>query len=261
MEGAMRLKGQVVLITGGAAGIGEEYGHALAREGAKVCLFDVVSADTIQAVVQDIEEEGGEAMGFNLDIRDHAGVLALAKKVYETWGRIDGLVNNAVWQPAKPFSEYTVEEFDKMMAINVRGAWSSIVAVYPYMKKQGKGKIVNIGSQTFFYGWWNLAPYVATKGALVGLTRALARELGPDGIRINCLCPGLTVTDGSLREVELSIYPGHVNEWLDAHVEGQSIKHPGYPQDLTGPLIYLLSPDSDFMTGQTMLVDGGWVMH
>ncbi len=257
----MRLKNQVVIVTGGAAGIGEEYCHALAREGAKVCLFDVLPEKSIDAVVADIREDGGESIGFQLDIRDHAGVLSLATKVFDHWGRIDGLVNNAVWQPAKPFYEFTVEEFDKMTAINIRGVWSSIVAVYPYMKKEGKGKIVNIGSQTFFYGWWQLAPYVASKGALVGITRALARELGPDGIRINCLCPGLTVTDGSLREVDISIHPGHVNQWLDSHVDGQCVKHPGYPQDLTGPLIYLLSDDSDFMTGQTMVVDGGWVMH
>ena len=129
----MRLKDQVVMITGGAAGIGEEYAYGLAREGAKVCLFDVAPESTVQSVVQDIREEGGEAMGLSMDIRDHDGVLALAKKVYETWGRIDGLVNNAVWQPAKPFAEFTVEEFDQMTAINIRGAWSSIVAVYPYM--------------------------------------------------------------------------------------------------------------------------------
>jgi NAD(P)-dependent dehydrogenase (short-subunit alcohol dehydrogenase family) len=257
----MRLKDQVVIVTGGAAGIGEEYCHALAQEGAKVCLFDITSQEIIDALVEDIKAEGGEAIGSCLDIQDHEGVLQFAKKAFDTWGRIDGLVNNAVWQPAKPFYEFSVEEFDKMMAINVRGAWSSIVAVYPYMKAQGKGKIVNIGSQTFFYGWWNLAPYVGSKGALVGMTRALARELGPEGIRINCLCPGLTVTDGSLREVDISINPGHVNKWLDSHVEGQCIKHPGYPQDLTGPLIYLLSADSDFMTGQTLVVDGGWVMH
>lgn len=257
----MRLQNQVIIVTGGAAGIGEEYCHALAREGAKVCLFDVLPEESIDAVVGDIREDGGEAIGFQLDIRDHTGVLSLATKVYDLLGRIDGLVNNAVWQPAKPFYEFTVEEFDKMTAINIRGVWSSIVAVYPYMKKQGKGKIVNIGSQTFFYGWWQLAPYVASKGALVGMTRALARELGPEGIRINCLCPGLTVTDGSLCEVDISIHPGHVNQWLDSHVDGQCVKHPGYPQDLTGPLIYLLSDDSDFMTGQTMVVDGGWVMH
>ncbi len=257
----MKLEDKVIIVTGGAAGIGEEYCYALAREGARVCLFDIQPQKEIDAVVKDIQVEGGKAMGCQLDARDHQGILDLAQNVFNEWGRIDGLVNNAVWQPAKPFYEFTPEEFDRMMEINVRGAWSCIVAVYPFMKKQGKGKVVNIGSQTFFYGWWNLGPYVATKGALVGLTRALARELGPEGIRINCLCPGLTVTEGSLREVELSIRPGHVNEWLDTHVEGQCVKHPGYPQDLVGPLIYLLSEDSDFMTGQTLVVDGGWVMH
>ncbi len=257
----MRLKGKVVIVTGGGAGIGEEYCYALAREGAKVAIVDILPQEQLDTIVAEIEAEGGEALAMQADVSRQEDTEKMAKVVVERWGRIDGLVNNAVWQPAKPFNQYSVEEFDRMMAVNVRGPWLCIVAVYPHMLKQGKGKVVNIGSQTFFSGWWNLAPYVATKGALVGMTRALAREISPQGIRINCLCPGLTVTDGSLREVEASIHPGRVNEWLDSHVEEQCIKHPGYPQDLAGPVIYLLSEDSDFMTGQTMLVDGGWTMH
>ncbi len=257
----MRLKGKVVIVTGGGAGIGEEYCYALAREGAKVAIVDILPQEQLDTIVAEIEAEGGEALAMQADVSRQEDTEKMAKVVVERWGRIDGLVNNAVWQPAKPFNQYSVEEFDRMMAVNVRGPWLCIVAVYPHMLNQGKGKVVNIGSQTFFSGWWNLAPYVATKGALVGMTRALAREISPQGIRINCLCPGLTVTDGSLREVEASIHPGRVNEWLDSHVEEQCIKHPGYPQDLAGPVIYLLSEDSDFMTGQTMLVDGGWTMH
>lgn len=257
----MRLKDKVIIVTGGAAGIGEAYCHGLAREGAKVLVTDLRSQDEIEAVVADIEEQGGEALAFHMDVSSKEDTERMAGLALERWGRIDGLVNNAVWQPARAFDEYTVEEFDRMMAVNVRGVWLCIVAVYPAMKEQGKGKIVNIGSQTFFSGWWNLAPYVATKGAVVGMTRALARDISPEGIRINCLSPGLTVTEGSLREVDASINPGKVNQWLDDHVEEQCIKHPGYPEDLVGPLIYLLSDDSDFMTGQTMLVDGGWEMH
>jgi 3-oxoacyl-[acyl-carrier protein] reductase len=257
----MTIKGKVIIVTGGGAGIGEEYCYALAREGAKVAVIDILPQHQLDDVVKDIEADGGEALAMQVDVSDREQVEKMAKTVVDRWGRIDGLVNNAVWQPAKFFNEYTVEEFDRMMAVNIRGPWLCIVAVYPYMLKQGKGKIVNIGSQTFFSGWWNLAPYVATKGALVGMTRALARDISSKGIRVNCLCPGLTVTEGSLREVEANIHPGRVNEWLDNHVEEQCIKHPGYPQDLTGPLIFLLSDDSDFMTGQTLLVDGGWSMH
>jgi 3-oxoacyl-[acyl-carrier protein] reductase len=257
----MRLKDRVVIVTGGGVGIGEEYCYGLAREGAKVAIVDILPKTQMDNLVSSVKEDGGEAMALQVDVSDQAATQEMARQVVERWGRIDGLVNNAVWQPAKPFNEYTVEEFDRMMAVNVRGVWLCIVAVYPHMLKLGKGKIVNIGSQTFFSGWWNLAPYVASKGALVGMTRALAREISPKGIRVNCLCPGLTVTDGSLREVEASIHPGHVNEWLDNHVAQQCVMHPGYPQDLVGPLIYLLSDDSDFMTGQTLLVDGGWTMH
>jgi 3-oxoacyl-[acyl-carrier protein] reductase len=257
----MRLQGKVVIVTGGGAGIGEEYCRGLAREGAKVTIVDILPRETLERLVTEIEAEGGEAEALQADVSSQADTQRMANQVVERWGVIDGLVNNAVWQPARPFDQYTVEEFDKMMAVNVRGVWLCIVAVFPHMKRQGKGKVVNIASQTFFSGWWNLAPYVASKGAVIGLTRALAREISPLGVRVNCLSPGLTVTEGSLREVEASIHPGHVNEWLDAHVEQQCVKHPGYPQDLVGPLIYLLSDDSDFMTGQTMVVDGGWVMH
>jgi 3-oxoacyl-[acyl-carrier protein] reductase len=257
----MTVKGKVIIVTGGGAGIGEEYCHALAREGAKVAIVDILSEEALDALVEDIAAEGGEVMAIRADVSEREQVEQMARMVADRWGRIDGLVNNAVWQPAKFFNEYTVEEFDRMMAVNVRGSWLCVAAVYPYMLEQGKGKIVNIGSQTFFSGWWNLAPYVATKGALVGLTRALARDISPKGIRVNCLCPGLTVTEGSLREVDANIHPGRVNEWLDDHVAEQCIQHPGYPQDLVGPLIFLLSDASDFMTGQTLLVDGGWAMH
>ena len=257
----MRLRDKVIIVTGGGAGIGEEYCYGLAREGAKVAIVDILPKEQLDVLAAGVKNEGGDVIALQVDVSNQEQTLAMAQQVAGYWGRIDGLVNNAVWQPAKPFNEYTVEEFDRMMAVNIRGVWLCIVAVYPYMLKQGKGKVVNIGSQTFFSGWWNLAPYVATKGAMVGMTRALAREIGPNGIRVNCLCPGLTVTEGSLREVDASINPGHVNKWLDDHVDQQCIKHPGYPQDLVGPLVYLLSEDSDFMTGQTLLVDGGWTMH
>lgn len=257
----MSLENKVIIVTGGGAGIGEEYCRALAREGARVAIVDILPQEELAIFAKEIEDEGGEAISIQADISQRMQVEQMVRTVGERWGRIDGLVNNAVWQPAKAFNEYTDEEFDRMMAVNVRGPWLCIVAVYPYMLKQGKGKIVNIGSQTFFSGWWNLSPYVATKGALIGMTRALAREISPVGIRVNCLCPGLTVTEGSLREVDANIHPGRVNEWLDDHVDEQCIKHPGYPQDLVGPLIFLLSDASDFMTGQTLLVDGGWAMN
>ena len=129
------------------------------------------------------------------------------------------------------------------------------------MRDQGKGKIINIGSQTFFSGWPHLLGYVGTKGAVVGMTRALSIEVGPLGIRVNCLCPGMTMTESALVDVELSIRPGGVESWVDEHVQKQCIKHPGYPEDLVGTLIYLASDDSDFLTGQTILVDGGWAKH
>lgn len=261
----VRLQDRVIIVTGAADGIGYVYAEELARHGAKVVATaydkDLEQVAKIQRLSTSIREQGGEALTVMVDVADETSVEALVSKTMETYGRIDGLVNNACIQTAKPFMEYTSDEFDLMMAINVKALWLCIKAVFPVMRQQGKGKVVNIGSQTFFSGWTNLAPYVASKGGVVGLTRALAREIGKDGIRINCLCPGLTVTEGALREVQNSIHPGKVNAWLDSHVEEQCIPHPGYPQDLVGALLYLLSDDSDFMTGQTMLVDGGWTFN
>jgi NAD(P)-dependent dehydrogenase (short-subunit alcohol dehydrogenase family) len=259
-----RLQQRVIIVTGAGAGIGEAYCYALAREGARVVIATFSGDESAPHGVEmerEITREGGEAITIAIDVARSADVNAMVETVLARWGRIDGLVNNAVLQPAKAFDAYTEAEFDHMMAVNVKGPWLCSVAVYPTMRKLGKGKIVNIGSQTALYGWWNLAPYVASKGAMIGLTKALARELGPDGIRVNCLCPGLTVTNGSLIPVDESIRPGRVNAWMDEHVEGQCIKHPGYPEDLVGTLVYLMSDDSDFMTGQTLVVDGGWILH
>ncbi len=171
------------------------------------------------------------------------------------------MVNNAAITTAAPFDQITEASWDSMYAVNVKGMWLTTLAVVPAMKSQGKGKIINIGSQTFFSGWPNYLHYVGTKGAVIGMTRALAIEVGPLGIRVNCLCPGLSMTEKALVDVEQSIMPGQVGRWVDDHVAGQCIKHPGYPEDLVGPLLYLASDASDFMTGQTMLVDGGWAKH
>ncbi len=261
----MQLNRKVVIITGAAEGIGEGYAYGLAKRGAKV-VIGVYEKDERQhkqgeEIAKEIKEEGGEAIWLPLDVASEESTLKMAEATLKQYGRIDGLINNACVQTAKEFHEYTVAEFDLMMNVNVRGIWLCCKAVFPAMKEQGKGKIINIGSQTFNSGWTNLAPYVASKGAVIGLSRAMAREVGPYGIRINVLSPGLTVTEGSLREVNRNIFPGKVNEWLDGHVKEQCIKHPGYPQDLVGTAAYLISDDSDFVTGQTILCDGGWAFN
>lgn len=254
------LKNRVAVVTGGASGLGVSYCRGLAEEGARVVIADrnevMLERTTAQLVA-----DGLDVMPVLTDVTQRASTASMAARILAEWGRIDVLVNNAAITTAAPFEEITEDSWDRMYAVNVKGMWLTTLAVFPAMKAQGKGKIINIGSQTFFSGWPNYLHYVGTKGAVVGMTRALAIEVGPYGIRVNCLCPGLSMTEKALVDVELSIRPGQVGLWVDEHVAGQCIPHPGYPEDLVGPLLYLASDASDFMTGQTMLVDGGWAKH
>jgi 3-oxoacyl-[acyl-carrier protein] reductase len=251
---------RVVIVTGGASGIGVAYCRGLAEAGAHVVIADNNKIQ-LERTTEELRDEGLEVMPVVTDVTRRDSTAELASCVLAKWGRIDVLVNNAAITTAAPFDEITEETWDGMYAVNVKGVWLTCLAVIPAMKAQAKGKIINIGSQTFFSGWPNYLHYVGTKGAVVGMTRALAGEVGGFGIRVNCLCPGLTMVEKSLSDVEWSIRPGAVGEWVDDHVSRQCIPHPGYPNDLVGPLIFLASDDSDFMTGQTLLIDGGWAKH
>lgn len=249
-----RLSGRVVVITGGARGIGASYARAAVAEGAKVAVCDVLDTREI------VSELGDHAWGRFCDVADQKSVADFFASVLDRFGRIDGLVNNAALFASlgrnKPFEQIDSDEFDRVMQVNIRGVFECCRAALPTMRAQGYGKIVNISSGTFFKGTPGKAHYVASKGAVIALTRVIARELGSDGIRVNCIAPGFTLSDGVL-------------EWQADHLATRSvptvasrcIAREQQPEDLDGTIVFLLSADSDFISGQTIAVDGGSVMH
>ncbi|MEI2417838.1 SDR family oxidoreductase [Orrella sp. JC864] len=250
-----KLKDRVAIVTGGAQGIGAAYARALAAEGARVAIADVLDGT---AAAQDIEAAGGSAMSVTVDVADEVSTQAMARAVVEHFGRLDILVNNAAVYASlqlKPFTEIDVAEWDKVMAVNVRGPFLCARAVLPYMRRAGYGRIVNISSGTPFKGTPNLLHYVTSKGAVLAMTRALAREVGADGICVNTLAPGLVLSEGVLQNEALrQTLTGPV-------IASRAIKRDQMPQDLIEPLLLLVSDGCAFMTGETIVVDGGSVMH
>jgi NAD(P)-dependent dehydrogenase (short-subunit alcohol dehydrogenase family) len=243
----VRLRNKVAIITGGGGKIGKAYALAFAREGAKISVPDIVPAEH---VVKLIQETGGEAMSVVCDVSDEKSVQAMVQATVERFGGVDILVNNAAhFMNAKrsPFWEMEVAEFDKAMAVNVRGVWLCAKAVFPHMKNRPKGKIINISSGVALNGNPNYIHYVSSKGAVIAMTRAMARELGDYGICVNAVAPGFVLTEG--RKVD----PEHIRA-VDA---GRCFKRTQVEADLVGPVVFLASPDSDYLTGQTLLVDGG----
>ena len=198
-----KLKDRVAIVTGGAQGIGAAYAKALAAEGARVAVADILDCT---AVAKEIEAQGGSAMAVKVNVADEASAQAMAEAVAEHFGRIDILVNNAAVYASlqlKPFEEIDVAEWDKVMAVNVRGPFVCAKAVVPFMRRNSYGRIVNISSGTPFKGTPNMLHYVTSKGAILALTRALAREVGEHGICVNTLAPGLVLSEGVIQNAEL----------------------------------------------------------
>lgn len=250
-----RLKGRVAIITGAAQGIGSQYAQALSAEGAQIVCADILDAST---VVDSINSHGGQAIGIVLDVTSTVSAREMAEIAFNTFGRIDILVNNAglfTNLALKPFDEISSEEWDRVMAVNVRGPFECAKAVLPFMRTQNYGKIINIASGTVFKGAPMLLHYVSSKGAVVAMTRSMARELGDFGIRVNTLAPGLTASENTLAN------PAWQGAISANNIASRAIKREVLPEDLCGSLIYLASQDSDFVTGQVIVVDGGSVMH
>lgn len=251
----MRLEGRVAIVTGAAQGIGMAYAVHIAREGAKVVIADILEGSGVQ---QEIASKGGEALALKIDVSDEKSSREMAQKTVERFGRIDILINNAAifaTIKTKPFYEITPQEWDDIMRVNVKGPFLCSKAVYPQMKKQGKGKIINVSSGVFFKGLPLFLHYVTSKGGVIAMTRALAREMGDDNICVNAIAPGYTVTEVMKEE---SI---HDEAFINRVVRSRCFKRHELPEDLMGTIIFLASDESDFITGQTIVVDGGSVLH
>ncbi len=248
------LHSRIAIITGAARGLGRAFALAFAKAGALVTAADLDLAGAHETADL-ITAEGGQAMALAVDVSDENSTQRMAAQTAERWGRIDVLVNNAAIYGGlerKMFDAISPAEWDRVMAVNVKGPWLCARAVFPYMKAQKSGKIINVSSATFFSGSAQWAHYVTSKGGVIGLTRALATELGDYGINVNAIAPGFTLTEASQALIPNAERYG---------VDRGAIKRAEQPDDLVGVAVFLASPASDFITGQTIVVDGGRQLH
>ena len=254
----MRLKDRVAVVTGGARGLGRAFALRSAREGARVMIMNVVIEDKdledMKETVRLVKELGGEAQFFEGDVTSESDTQAMAKETAAAFGGIHILINNAAIYDGlvrRPFHEIPLDEWDRVMGVNVKGSFLATRAVFPFMKQQKYGKIVNLCSETAFTGSHGFVHYVSSKGGVLALTRALAVELGPHNICINAIAPGFTDTEASRSLADVDRYD----------TSRTPLGRVGTPEDITGAALFLASPESDFITGQTLLVDGGRYMH
>lgn len=251
---AIQLQNRVAIVTGGARGIGQAYCVGLGRAGAKVVVADVL--DPGETVAQ-VKAAGSDAIGVTVDVASFASVQDMTSKVLAAFNKVDILVNNAALMAnlkMGPFHQIPEEEWDQVMAVNVKGLWHCIKAVTPAMSQQHYGKIINISSTTVLMGVPGLLHYVTSKGAVFAMTRALSRELGPLGIRINTIMPGLTQSQA----IKSMMVAAPQLEGMSKQLAAQAaLGREQYPEDLVGTVLFLASEDSDFITGQNFTVDGG----
>ncbi len=247
---------KVVIITGGAQGIGLAYARAFASAGAKVVIADLV---TTESVVAELQTVNSSVAGFQLDVTNTAETQACANFALDTFGRLDILVNNAAFYGGltlAPFEEIHESDWDRSMNVNVKGVWMMSRAVTPVMRRQQSGRIINIASNVVFMGKPNFLHYVTSKGAVWALTNAMSRELAGTGITVNCVAPGYTTTPatrnmGSAEEVA---------ELEQQILQAQSVKRLLTAEDLVGAVLYLASDEASMVTGQTLIVDGGVIV-
>jgi len=247
------LAGRRILVTGGARGLGAAFVTSLAQAGARVAFGDVLE-DEGRALAKTLNEAGHRVDFVSLDLNDPASIQACVGTSAELMGGIDGLINNAAITNSggKPADELSTTTWDAVMNVNVRGTWLMSVAAMPHLRDSGRGSIVNIASDTALWGAPKLLAYVASKGAVIAMTRSLAREFGAHDITVNAIAPGLT-------EVEATAYvPAERHEY---YLKGRALNRAQVPDDVNGPVLFLLSDAARFVTGQLLPVNGGFVMN
>jgi NAD(P)-dependent dehydrogenase (short-subunit alcohol dehydrogenase family) len=256
----MQFAGQVAIVTGAATGLGRAYAEALGKEGACVVVadIDVQGADEVASALR---ATGAQAVAVGVDVADVSSTELMARAAVEAFGGIDVLVNNAAVMlrfldtPRKPFWDYTAAEWELVLRVNVIGSWACARAVLPAMRARRRGKIVNVSSN-MAYGTdlsypAGMCAYTASKSAVLGLTRALAGEVGDFGVTVNAVAPGVTRTETITAHIP--------DEHLDAMASVQAIKRIANTEDIVGAVLFLCSPESDFVTGQCLIVDGGFM--
>ena len=254
----MKLKNKVAIITGSAQGIGEAFAVGYAKEGAKIVIADILDG---KRTAEAIERLGSEAIFVKTDVTKQEQCDAMAKAAFDLFGSIDILVNNAAVFGSiilKPFMEVTTEEWNRMMEVNTTGSFHCIKAVFPFMKGKG-GKIINMSSASILEGVPGMPHYVASKGAIMALTRCMARELGDYNINVNAIAPGFTHSPGGDNFDRNKAIP--IGPLESINLPLKCLKRPAYPEDLVGTAIFLGSNDSSFITGQMIVHDGGVSFH
>jgi NAD(P)-dependent dehydrogenase (short-subunit alcohol dehydrogenase family) len=245
------LDGKVAIVTGGAQGIGRAIADRLAADGARIVIADLKGADAAAA-------EFPDGVGLTVDVASEDDVARMTSETLERCGSIDVLVNNAGLYASlamRPFDQIPVDEWRQVMDVNVLSMFLTCRAVVPHMRERGGGRIVNISSGTPFRGVPFVLHYVTSKGAIVALTRALAKELGGDEILVNCVAPGFTLSAG------VEQHPEVVDALRDVSVNARTLKRDQVPEDVVGAVAFLCGPESTFITGQTMVIDGGQYFH
>ena len=246
------LTGKTIIVTGASTGIGQAFALAAAEHGAHVVVADMNDAEETLSL---IHARGAAATYVNVDVSNDASTETMASAALSATGRIDGLINNAAYfreVKLTPFEELTDEVWDRILAVNVKGIWKCCRAVMPSMRKQKSGSIVNIASVVAVAGQPGYLHYVASKGSVIAMTKGLAKEVGEAGVRVNCIAPGFVITGAS---------KNRPIEWQQSFLKARSLAREQRPDDLVGTALYMLSDLSSFVSGQTMVVDGGHIMH